>query len=171
MTTSKADGVSGIRLFASLPAWRGLTSSPRASTSCGNAHRYAVVAPSIHPMGHPYRWLHTDGTDAKTPDAAALPELPAAWVEGLSLGPETARTSDLDADVDTFRASLITGEPSESVRDLLRAFEADLNSADRHGVMLRTADALAVTGAGGARGVPEALAMRRSVYRRERPRG
>ena len=47
---------------------------------------------------------------------------------------------------------------------LLTDFEAALDGSDRHGAMLHTVDALAVAGAGGAYGVPGALAMAEAAF-------
>jgi hypothetical protein len=47
-------------------------------------HRYAMVAPSVHPSGEAYRWLGPDGTDAPAgviPECDDLAELPMPWVE------------------------------------------------------------------------------------------
>ena len=53
-----------------------------------HAHRYAVVWPSIHPeTGQPYRWYRPDGTladEGEIPGLGDLPELPAAWLVGLT---------------------------------------------------------------------------------------
>lgn len=53
-------------------------------------HRYAVVAPSVHPTGAEYRWFGPDGNPAPAPRIEELPELPAPWVAYLS-APERAR--------------------------------------------------------------------------------
>ncbi len=54
---------------------------------CQQAHRYAVVWPSVHPdTGTVYRWYTPDGVVATgPPDALALPVLPARWIEELTL--------------------------------------------------------------------------------------
>lgn len=46
-------------------------------------HRYAMVAPSVHPNGGTYRWVMPDGTDAPAnviPELDDLAEMPMAWV-------------------------------------------------------------------------------------------
>ncbi len=49
-------------------------------------HRYAVVAPSVHPKtGSRYRWYNPDGTRASgPPDPEDLPYLPAPWLDHLA---------------------------------------------------------------------------------------
>jgi hypothetical protein len=49
-------------------------------------HRYAVVAPSLHPEGGQYRWYAPDGSLTPldvVPEVGDLPVLPAAWVAAL----------------------------------------------------------------------------------------
>lgn len=53
------------------------------------AHRYAVVWPSKHPSGELYQWYDrtVDGPYAELPpNVDELPELPEAWVAGLTAG-------------------------------------------------------------------------------------
>ncbi|MBU3717175.1 MAG: bifunctional DNA primase/polymerase, partial [Actinobacteria bacterium] len=72
-----------------------------------HGHRYAVVAPSIHPTGNPYRWYDPTGEEIDTPPAVDdLTELPWSWIEHLrasstattppiaQLRPSTTRTMD-----------------------------------------------------------------------------
>ena len=49
------------------------------------AHRYAVAPPSIHPNGNVYEWVDRLG-DGIGPNVVDLPELPEAWVQGLTGG-------------------------------------------------------------------------------------
>ncbi len=91
-TTSRDDGVSGIRLYR-VPAGTVLVGS-LAAAGHGPAveviqphHRYAMAAPSVHPEGPRYRWVGPDFTDLSpgvVPSVGDLPELPASWVEGLA---------------------------------------------------------------------------------------
>jgi hypothetical protein len=98
VTSARDDGVSGIRLYRVPPGlnWPGEAGDNIEVVQVG--HRYALVWPSINPDagGAVYRWwfdfaggrdaldIHpTDGNPLPAP--AELPELPAAWVAGLSL--------------------------------------------------------------------------------------
>lgn len=47
-------------------------------------HRYAVVYPSVHPSGSPYTWVDPWGRACDAPRVDQLPELPAAWLAGLT---------------------------------------------------------------------------------------
>ncbi|GAA4059725.1 bifunctional DNA primase/polymerase [Actinomadura miaoliensis] len=92
-TTSRDDGVSGIRLYR-VPeglAWPGELGADVELIHAG--YRYAVVWPSIHPEGRTYRWISPDGlTSTAIPDPDQLPALPAAWVDGLTGGQEATTT-------------------------------------------------------------------------------
>ncbi len=86
-TTSRDDGVSGIRLYR-IPeglAWPGEIGPATELIQYG--HRYAIVWPSVHPEGRTYRWITPDGVVSATPpDVDALPLLPQEWVDGLTRG-------------------------------------------------------------------------------------
>lgn len=95
-TTSRDDGISGIRLYR-VPeglAWPGEIGG--ATEIIQARHRYAIVWPSIHPEGKTYRWIGPDGVVSTTvPDPDVLPLLPEAWVEaytGGALAVSIART-------------------------------------------------------------------------------
>ena len=166
MSTSRESGVSGIRLFT-IPTglqWPNVVAPDIDVVRF--AHRYAVVAPSLHPEGRPYRWVNTaDGTPAEIPCAADLPALPASWVEGLTGGATATVRGKVasPSEVEAFLLNLPEGEAPEDVRTALRTYEADLfGGGRRHDAVLLVTEALAVAGAGGALGVPEALAMARA---------
>lgn len=86
ISTSRDDGISGIRLFTADPAL--------AEEFAGNAgpdievirsgHRYLVAYPSTHPEGGHYRIDAPDGTVATSvPTPDELPRLPDDWVRHL----------------------------------------------------------------------------------------
>ena len=93
-TTSRDDGVSGIRLYR-VPegmAWPGELG--KGTEIIQHRHRYAVVWPSIHPEGKTYRWINADGIVTTTlPDVDDLPLLPDEWIEGLTKGELSAATA------------------------------------------------------------------------------
>ena len=82
VSTSRGDGVSGIRVFR-VPAGRCWADVLGPGVEViHHGHRYAVVAPSVHPEGRPYRWV-ADGRQVDGPAVDDLPELPTAWVAEL----------------------------------------------------------------------------------------
>ncbi len=56
LTTSRADGLSGIRLYRVPPGTRLVGELPDVEIIQPH-HRYAIVSPSVHPEGRAYRWL------------------------------------------------------------------------------------------------------------------
>jgi putative DNA primase/helicase len=113
VSTSRTDGgVSGIRLFR-VPeglAWPGgLQRFGGGVELCRWDHRYVVVAPSVHPdTGQPYQWYAPDGTcvtadmaeggEWEFPAPEELPELPLAWVTGLTEGKKWEEHPEEDLD-------------------------------------------------------------------------
>lgn len=99
VSTSRTDGISGIRLFA-VPeglAWPGELPQGKGVEILQWAHRYAVVAPSTNPdnNGLPYRWFQEEETDEgvvlapredEFPAVDEIPALPQEWIDGLSGG-------------------------------------------------------------------------------------
>jgi hypothetical protein len=76
---------SGIRFFR-VPAGRWVAGLPGIEV-IQRHHRYAAVAPSLHPEGRKYGWWD-QSEDAPTDDVPLvedLPELPWAWIDELSL--------------------------------------------------------------------------------------
>lgn len=65
-------------------------------------HRYMVAPPSVHPNGAIYAWYSPDGTTAKEgairlpPFVHELPELPAGWLEALTLSGEAVSKSGMN---------------------------------------------------------------------------
>lgn len=90
---------SGIRLFR-VPAGTVLASQ-FSSAGLGKDveilqfhHRYAVAPGSIHPeTKRPYLWINPDGSQGEIPSVAELPDLPAAWIEGLQPKTRSERPS------------------------------------------------------------------------------
>lgn len=86
-TTSRDDGISGIRLYR-VPeglAWPGEIGHGTEIIQTG--HRYAIAWPSIHPEGRTYRWINPDGVvSTAVPDPDELPPLPEPWVQAYTGG-------------------------------------------------------------------------------------
>lgn len=123
VSSSRDDGVSGIRLYrAELPLGRVWLDHPAGVSggieSIHVGHRYAVAWPSIHPdTGATYEWRCEGMEYGIVPELAALPYLPAAWVEALS-APGEVRTGDAAGHDETVAAvsAWREGEPCERVR-------------------------------------------------------
>lgn len=105
-STSREDG-SGIALYR-VPAGTTLATDPAQGIDMIQAHhRYMVVWPSIHPEGRVYQWI--DEQDQSTyldgpPEPADLPELPWAWIEGLTVDKGTAARAATPDEVRSFVA-------------------------------------------------------------------
>ena len=99
VSTSREDGISGIRLFR-VPeglAWPGQLPQGKGVELLRWDHRYAIVSPSTNPINNNarYRWYREEDTpegrvlklvEDEIPDADSLPELPEEWVAGLTSG-------------------------------------------------------------------------------------
>jgi P4 family phage/plasmid primase-like protien len=110
-TTSRTDGISGIRLFR-IPeglSWPGKLPQGGGIELCRWDHRYVIVAPSIHDKtGEQYHWFAPDGTqttgsatengDWEFPALVELAELPSAWVTGLTSGRKWVEHEEADLD-------------------------------------------------------------------------
>ncbi len=98
-STSREDG-SGIALFR-VPVGTTLATDPATGIDMIQAHhRYMVVHPSLHPEGRIYQWIdeqdQTEYLDGP-PDPDDLPQLPWAWIEGLTVSKtEAARAATPD---------------------------------------------------------------------------
>ena len=94
---------SGIRWFRipSALAWPGKLPQGGGVELIRWDHRYAVVAPSVHPdTGAEYHWVTPEGAvvDDEFPTPAELPELPARWVEGLTNGKAWVARAEVELD-------------------------------------------------------------------------
>lgn len=90
VSTSRTDRVSGIRFYR-LPTPTKLIGSLPGIEIIQRHHRYAVVAPSLHPDGREYRWISPDGEIGdQVPGVDDLPELPAAWLQRLTVAGTTS---------------------------------------------------------------------------------
>lgn len=118
VTSARDDGVSGIRLYRVPPGlhWPGEVGPNIEIIQTG--HRYAIVWPSVNPeaAGARYEWMleQPDGTrhTVFVPAPADLPELPAAWVQGLTLPYDRAERAEIGhAAASVWYASLRQASP------------------------------------------------------------
>ena len=165
-STARGAGVSGIRLFRVPPnlQWPGEVGPGIETVHRG--HRYMVAPPSVQAAGT-YEWLDADGVTCPAPRPEDLPELPTAWVAGLTRGQTARDRSDVtDSDVDAFLAGLASGRPAADIAETLRGLDVALTGspAGRHPAMLSAVEALVGAGAGGAHGVRAALDAARATF-------
>lgn len=187
--SSRTDG-SGIRLFR-IPeglAWPGKLPQGGGVEIIRWDHRYIIVGPSIHDKtGLPYLWWVEDvsltavtedvGSDwglvspEEFPDADAVPELPEAWVAGLTSGKRWEERAAADLDPDDVRLWLSDRNGPElcaTMRATVRKYERQIRQASddggthdegRNGAWAVIGDAHA-----GHSGVSSALAKLRKVF-------
>ena len=179
ISTARGDdtgpGPSGIRFYR-VPAQRFATKLATAETGdveiIQRHHRYAVVAPSPNPeTGTLYRWYGPDGSPAaEPPKPEDLPELPAAWVEGLTAGATQAGPAAagvavgqalLDQLLDDWRPECadITSARLQALDELDRA-----DAGSRHDTMTARVHHLIQLSAKGHTGVAAALLELRDLW-------
>lgn len=146
MSTNRDDGISGIRLYR-IPQGTDLPTKLPGIELIQWYHRYAVVWPSIHPEGRPYRWIdETRGVAVDgVPSLADIPDLPTSWVDGLAV--EEKERASKSAISDNEAAAILAGMPSgEPCEHMLRNAGKALGGGDRHDSYNEAV--LAVVGAG-----------------------
>ena len=159
LSTSRADGISGIRIYK-VPPGTVLPTKLTGIEFIQHWHRYIVAAPSLHPEGATYGWVdERDASTGQVPIFDQIPALPERWLAGLvQLPREAATKADLTgAELLGILTGLPKGDPCQHV---LRAAGLASAGGDRHDSYL--AAVLAVAGAGrrgcpGAPGVLERL--------------
>jgi hypothetical protein len=123
VSTSRDDGVSGIRWLKVPVGWRGLANHPSVEL-VQRWHRQGVMPPSLHETRKvPYRWIAQGDLPAvDIPVVADLPWLPDAYLEGLRDDrPVTHGKVDVD-DEDVIRLRT-EGEPCRAVWKALEQYQ------------------------------------------------
>ena len=188
-TSSRRDG-SGIRLYK-IPAglaWPGKLPQGGGVELIRWDHRYAIVGPSIHDKtGEEYLWwveheslaevLQDGGSEwglispEEFPDVDALPDLPQAWIDGLTSGKVWTERAAVDMDPDDVRLWLSDRNGPElcgTMRMTLAKYERLIRQASddggthdegRNGAWALVGDAHA-----GHSGVEKALGKLRKVF-------
>lgn len=111
-------------------------------------HRYAVVWPSLHPEGRTYKWYGPDGQPASVPSIDDLPELPEAWLKGLTKKEKTFSGSGFTGSVDDWMAVLPEGHLHGSyVKAVDKAIDRLHREGGRYDTMVSTIGALVSWGA------------------------
>lgn len=168
VSTSRDDGVSGIRFYR-VPAGRAWADvvGPGAEV-IHHGHRYAVVAPSIHPEGRPYGW-RVNGAQVPGPAVDDLPVLPEAWVRELDRGSVSDRVQKMqlgDTEVDELLEQLPAGSPCPYVTRVLDDALAELGTAaSRHDTVNRHVGRLVRAGEQGHTGAGAALGTLHGAFR------
>lgn len=172
-TGSRADGVSGIRLYRVPTGLRWPGDLGNGIEIIQARHRYAIVWPSIHPNGGAYVWWwsgpNLPATTHPVPLMADLPDLPQAWVDGLTggLAEQNIQAADLDtgAAAQWIRAHgsgtecrLTESAASQYVNELAAG------ARSRHEVIKDATMRLAHMAAEGHRGTMGALGRVRSAF-------
>jgi hypothetical protein len=152
LSTSRDDGISGIRVFR-VPPGTVLPTKLPGIEFIQKHHRYLVAAPSVHPNGGTYRWIdeRTGLNMHEPPRMDDIPVLPAAWIGGLAVESRHAVKADIDAQAAaTILGEMPDGDPCDHI---LRHAGKALSGGDRHDSYNEAV--LAVVGAG-RRGCPGA---------------
>lgn len=162
-TARWADGVSGIRFYRVPDGLRWPGQVGPDIEIIQTRHRYAVVWPSVHPIGELYGWSGDD-----VPEVDELPELPEAWVGGLTSGVGADPGPKTHMDLEAAR-SWLNGHGGQMCPGVGRALEAGaaaLSDAvgSRHDQAVRAVMRLAHMAAEGHLGVTSALFQLRSVF-------
>lgn len=137
-------------------------------------HRYAVVAPSIHPEGREYHWI-TPGGNVVTdefPNPEDLPAMPSEWVEGLTSGKkwEARAEADLDdAEVQTWIEDRGDYPLCSAMDRTLNKHLLDLRKSGpdggAHDQMLTAVWAVIGDSAAGHKGIKKALQKLRAAFK------
>jgi Zierdtviridae DNA primase len=150
IATSRIDGKSGIRFFLVKRGFvfRGQVDKDIECISKG--YRYAVVWPSLHPLGKTYWWYppgfapieenRSAWSEGEIPDARHLPLLPEKWVEYITqnkMSAEEYERIDMDSSVDEIykwaEATFHSGAMCEHMGEKLENHKAKIkNEATSH---------------------------------------
>lgn len=172
-TTSRDDGVSGIRLYVIPEGLEWPNDVGPGIEIIRYAHRYAIVWPSIHPdTGHTYKWVADDNLThiGTIPTIDELPTLPTAWVHGLTHGRADNREARTPLTTPEAQAALTlfnTGEPCRDVTRALTKRVQDLTNpghGSRHDIMLVATERLVRLGIAGHTGITTALTQLRTAF-------
>ena len=160
ISTSRNDGVSGIRWYRVEPGLRWPTGPGKDIEFIHKGHRYAVVWPSVHPSGGRYIWVDQHlGDESPPPDEDQLAWMPDEWQARFTAGevrtdqPEYRRATD-----DELAQCLTDGAMCLAVTKTLNKFEDRLTVQARHDSALKTVMALSRLGEQGHKGVNSAIA-------------
>lgn len=171
-TTSRDDGISGIRLYR-IPEglrWPGVLGPGIETVRTG--HRYAITWPSTHPGGNTYRWINPDGhtTVGHIPTPNELPELPHTWVTALTHGEQAtdqATAGLAPAAVTAWLTAKTVGTPCRCIDNATTRALTDLtttHSGARHDTALAATNRILWHAGEGHTGAGTALTTIRNAF-------
>lgn len=148
-TTSRADGISGIRLFR-VPeglSWPGQLPFGGGVELCRWDHRYVIVAPSVHDKtGEQYQWFSPEGVqttgsaaeggDWEFPAPEDIVDLPDSWVNPLTSGKKWVERPEEDLDPEEVQAWILDrpdGPPCEKMQATLDSWMSRISAAGEDG--------------------------------------
>jgi hypothetical protein len=161
-STSRDDGVSGIRFFRVpvKPSWR---DAGTGIETIWHGHRYSVVSPSTNfdNAGRRYFWFdESSGQPVQTiPRNQSLPYLPGTWVDHLSEIHQRSPKAEVgDSEFELWLRGLDDEDLSPAVQDELARFRTELrDGGSRHTTARDSTLRMMRLGKMGESGVPEAL--------------
>jgi hypothetical protein len=162
MSSSRDDGTSAIRFYRVPKGLKWPGNVGKSIEIIQKRHRYAVVAPSIHPEGREYRWLSSDWSPFHpddVPEQRDLSGLPDEYVQHFTGGEVGTGPADLrdNITIDEVDGILTAGEPCRAIRNALSKYEERKQTEARHDAMKNTVLALVRVGEFGHQGAATAL--------------
>lgn len=151
-STNRDDGMSGI-WFYRIPEGKELPGGPCPAVEfIQYHHRYALVAPSVHPEGRRYQWFTPEGEPAdRVPAVGELPELPTAWLEHDYNKPVSTQVDKSDRTASLHAVS----PPAVGLQGVVDTYNRA--SGSRHDAMVKATYALSRLVADKEPGAEEAL--------------
>lgn len=166
-STARDDGVSGIRLYR-VPEglrWPGQVGPGIETIHTG--HRYAMVWPSVHPEGRVYRWYRPDGIASTVPPRVdEIPDLPDAWIVGLSGGELAEQVSFADLSSTEVQSWLVlhsTGSPCRAMHAVAERLHTELKAGSAHESLRRVMGLVRLAEQGHA-GLAQALGAAHTAF-------
>jgi hypothetical protein len=162
-STSRGDGISGIRLYR-VPLGTTLPTKLPGIEFIQRHHRYVVAWPSVHPSGNVYRWIdeRTGAVMDTPPRLADLPELPTAWITGLAVEAKNYDKVALDLDA---ASAILAGFPlGDPCAHVLAHAGKTMAGGDRHDSYNEAALAVVGSGRRGCPGAAQVLHRLRAAF-------
>lgn len=166
LSTSRGDGISGIRLYT-IPAGTRLVTALPGVELIQHHHRYVVAPPSQHPNGGRYVWVD-EATGETGPDihppTHQLPALPDAWLTALTDTAPNNSGGKVEVD-DTATTHILTTLPDgDPCRHILAAAGHAVAGSDRHDSYNRAVLAVLSRGRDGCPGAGTVLKRLRAAF-------